>query len=606
MPDSLHLAKQSLSYAKLVATPTDTSWSQVYNAGNLFACLSLSQEIASEENAIAVTGKAILNNLEAEFFTLEEKSLESIKKAIAESIKDLPEDIKISFSLAFFKDTVLYLFIAGTGKIILKRGEAIGILLEQKNADIKNIVSASGKIHNNDCLILQTQQFAQNILPETLTAALEVTLPNDIAESLSPQLHEHDDGGQAAIIIVAQGIAPQEVTPTQLNPQEETLADAIREEAVYEQLHVPTEVQSEKQKRSFSFPKLPTITLPKLPFLRQSNVSSKRKVTLILTILLVLFLLGSIAFTKYNQDQAKKQTHFKETYASAERSYEEGKALTNLNPELSREDFQKAQTTITQAKKDFTKSSSEDKKFDELLRKVQSELDGTGGTDEQGAAVNSTAKQADTDASPLLSSEKTGDAASFAQDDTQIYALTQKGITAINKSTKKSKTIITNEKDWESAVALAPYQGNIYVLDPQNGVLKFVSGGDGFGKTDYFKENAPNLNTAVAMAIDSDVWILTKNGGILKYTSGKSDSFKISGLDKPLAQPNKIITTKDMTNVYILDRGNRRIVALSKSGAFQKQYAAEIIAQAKDFDVVEKDKKILILSGNKIWEIPME
>lgn len=605
MPDSLHLTKQSLSYAKLVATPTGTAWSQVYNAGNLFACLSLSQEESSSEEKIAVIGKAVINNLEAEFFTLEEKSLESIKKAIKESLKDLPTDITLSFSLAFFKDSFLYVFIVGAGKIVIKRGEAIGTLLEQQTVGGGELVSASGPIHNNDCLILETQQFAQNITLETLTQALEVTLPNDIAESLSPQLHEHDDGGQAAIIIVAQGIAPQEM-PIETNPQEETLADAIREEEVYEQRHVPQEKSAPGQTRNLSLPQLPHFSLPSFPFLKQTNLNSKKKLILGVTIVLIIALIGSIIMTKQHEDQAKKQAYFKQTYASAERDYEEGKALANLNPELSTEDLQKSKTTITQAQKEFSKGSTEYKQLEDLLSKVQAKLGGTAETTTTQDTPNTKANQADDDASTMLETEKTTNAISFAQDGTSIYILTKKGINAVSKGSDKSRTIITNDGDWNNPVGLAPYQGNLYVLDTNDGVLKFVAEGDGFGKSDYFKEDSPNLSNAVAIAIDSSVWILTKDGKILKFTSGTADSFKISGLDKPFKQPSKIITTKDMTGVYVLDKGNSRVVALSKNGAFQKSYPAGIVGQAKDFDVLEKEKKIIVLSGGKLWEIPME
>ena len=49
----------NLSFAKLVATPTDDSWSQVYNAGNLFASLSLTKTEAEDKNSLSGIGKEI-------------------------------------------------------------------------------------------------------------------------------------------------------------------------------------------------------------------------------------------------------------------------------------------------------------------------------------------------------------------------------------------------------------------------------------------------------------------------------------------------------------------------------------------------------------------
>ena len=108
------------------------------------------------------------------------------------------------------------------------------------------------------------------------------------------------------------------------------------------------------------------------------------------------------------------------------------------------------------------------------------------------------------------------------------------------------------------------------------------------------------------MAIDRSIWILFKDGSVFKYTSGAKDSFSIKDLPKPLSNPTKLITNADMTSVYILDKGNGRIVKLAKDGSFQKEYAASSVSQATDFEVMESDKKILILSAGKILEIPME
>ncbi|HEX8932212.1 MAG TPA: hypothetical protein VF810_03600, partial [Patescibacteria group bacterium] len=142
--DHLSLAKTNLAYAKLTATPTGTAWSQAYNAGNLFACLSLT--VATEEEnheSLQSLGKNLFNNLEAEFFTLEEKNLATIKEAIAKSTKHIPKGIAVNFCLVFFKNNLLYLFIVGRGRVIMKRGTKLGILLEQAEETTENIKTAS-------------------------------------------------------------------------------------------------------------------------------------------------------------------------------------------------------------------------------------------------------------------------------------------------------------------------------------------------------------------------------------------------------------------------------------------------------------------------------
>src|SRR5258708_33131852 len=85
-----------ISIAKMVATVSPTSWSQAYNAGKLFAVISLTSEAQAEENTLNLLGKEALENLEAEYFALETKDLEGIKTAVKSSIEKLLEKIKSS------------------------------------------------------------------------------------------------------------------------------------------------------------------------------------------------------------------------------------------------------------------------------------------------------------------------------------------------------------------------------------------------------------------------------------------------------------------------------------------------------------------------------
>ncbi|MBA3723943.1 MAG: hypothetical protein H0W89_03535, partial [Candidatus Levybacteria bacterium] len=121
----------------------------------------------------------------------------------------------------------------------------------------------------------------------------------------------------------------------------------------------------------------------------------------------------------------------------------------------------------------------------------------------------------------------------------------------------------------------------------------------------YFTTDAPNLSQATGMAIDGSVWIVQKDGKVLKYTRGEADTFAVSGLNKPLNKPSKIVTEITMANIYILDNGNRRIVQIDKKGTFQKEYSAAVLATAKEFEVDQKNNRILVLSDNKVWELPL-
>jgi hypothetical protein len=248
MPNSdLHVSKLSLAYAKIVATPTDTGWSQVYNAGSLFAIVSLTvnsdsleakDKITPVEISLPAIGKDIFNDLEAEFFSLEEKTLPAIKAAIEKSFEKIVPGIVADAGLAYFKDNLLYLFMLGKGKIIMKRGEKLGLLLEKTTADT-TILTSSGRLQQGDVILLQTDHFAQNVPDANINAAFELQLPNDIAESLSPHVHEKEDGSQAAIIIAYNGAVKAQ------NPLEENI------QSVNEPTPAKTDNPAQQDKKPF-------------------------------------------------------------------------------------------------------------------------------------------------------------------------------------------------------------------------------------------------------------------------------------------------------------------------------------------------------------------
>src|SRR3989344_4246728 len=105
MPDN-----ENISVAKIAATPSATSWSQAYNAGKLFAVISLSKtaEEEDEKDHLNVLGKDVIETLEQEFFRIETKDLASIKNAFETAVKKIPEDIEISFLASSIVKNIIY------------------------------------------------------------------------------------------------------------------------------------------------------------------------------------------------------------------------------------------------------------------------------------------------------------------------------------------------------------------------------------------------------------------------------------------------------------------------------------------------------------------
>ena len=104
----------------------------------------------------------MISTFESEFFTLESKSLESIKQALLTTTARINQDISSSFVVCYFTDDVLYLFATGGGKAILKRGEKIGTVLDTDEST--NIKSASGNVKDNDLIVFYSKSLPNIII----------------------------------------------------------------------------------------------------------------------------------------------------------------------------------------------------------------------------------------------------------------------------------------------------------------------------------------------------------------------------------------------------------------------------------------------------------
>jgi hypothetical protein len=106
------------------------------------------------------------------------------------------------------------------------------------------------------------------------------------------------------------------------------------------------------------------------------------------------------------------------------------------------------------------------------------------------------------------------------------------------------------------------------------------------------------------MAVDGSVWLTTNK--VLKFTYGKEDTLNLaevnSGLGTPLSDNLELFTSDDSKNLYVLDKKNKRLVVLEKSGAYLAQYLWDQMEKVDDF-VVLGDKEIYLLLGSKIYRI---
>lgn len=342
----------NISFSKIVATPTLNSWSQAYNAGKLFAVLSLEKtKDLPEIESLNILGKDLLERLEQEFFVIEDKNLETIKKAISATFANATENVTISFAAGAIVGNILYLFCLGNAKVFIKRGEDLGTALDCKNATASQITSSSGFLKEADLIVLATDAFSQVITNDDLASSLSDVEPTEITESLAPKIHKSENGKISAIVIKYKN-----------QPVEEIIDEGIG---------INEEIKQENQIQETVSPVKKYLSFFKSKFKKPNfHFKPTKRIYLVLAAVIVVILISSIFWTMREQANTKVKNLFAQVYPEATKKYDEGQGLADLNKNFARDSFLAAQKILNDNKAKFPAKSQELVQTQDLLKKI--------------------------------------------------------------------------------------------------------------------------------------------------------------------------------------------------------------------------------------------
>ncbi|MBF8268260.1 MAG: hypothetical protein HW388_1768, partial [Dehalococcoidia bacterium] len=144
--------------------------------------------------------------------------------------------------------------------------------------------------------------------------------------------------------------------------------------------------------------------------------------------------------------------------------------------------------------------------------------------------------------------------------------------------------------------------GNLYVLDSMGSqVWRYVPTDQGYDSERKGVLGGVDLRDAVDVALDGDIYVLQRGGGIIKFSGGLPRVLSQDGIDRPLSNPVAIATAPGTRYVYVVDRGNQRIVLYNKDGLFKGQLVAPSIGPAYDVYPDEAAGLLYILNDTGLY-----
>jgi len=165
------------------------------------------------------------------------------------------------------------------------------------------------------------------------------------------------------------------------------------------------------------------------------------------------------------------------------------------------------------------------------------------------------------------------------------------------------------ESGFKSGIDVVPYATKVYVLDPIGSqIWKYYRQRASYGSAEsYLLADDVDLSGAVSMSIDGSVWILNSDGTITKLLSGVEEDFNIDR--SPLtsfAGATKIHTAYEMSQLYVLDPANSRVLVFNKDAktgglVYSTQYVFEGLDDIRDIYISQAENRMYLLTGDKVW-----
>jgi hypothetical protein len=157
-----------------------------------------------------------------------------------------------------------------------------------------------------------------------------------------------------------------------------------------------------------------------------------------------------------------------------------------------------------------------------------------------------------------------------------------------------------------SLKSLTMFQQRLYALDSTAGTISRATRSPrSVGSFSNWLKETPNLSTAKQIVVDGSIFILQDATTVTNYFSGKKTTFALPAVTPAVADITRIWTNEDAKYLYLLEAGQRRIIVVTKEGAFVRQYSADTWTDAKDLAINEKDKFGYILNGSSIERFPL-
>ncbi|MEK7139102.1 MAG: hypothetical protein AAB817_00185, partial [Patescibacteria group bacterium] len=122
-----------------------------------------------------------------------------------------------------------------------------------------------------------------------------------------------------------------------------------------------------------------------------------------------------------------------------------------------------------------------------------------------------------------------------------LYYHSGNGLLRYGAAKRSFEEVLANFTGQEDLNALAYYNRRLYTLHPAtNQIYRFGAAGSGFATPQPWLRGPADLQSAVSLAVDGEVYVLFSDGQIRRYASGRQQDFTVKSIEPAWNDPTKV------------------------------------------------------------------
>ncbi len=613
--------------AKISGSPSERGWSQCYECtlqndakGKAFQQLFVVFTTIKESHSVedARLGRDFLMRLCELYSQNTSEGAIALKDAVNKVFEEYFAKLDgLEIAAAVYLHNVLYTVCINGGKTTLYRdGFLVGIL----DSNSPKTISASGFPKEGDIVILATGKLFEYITRPQIKNILSNGV--DRAEDeLSVKLQ-----AISAVGVILMNFSSQNASWEKADTEDQIPPDGNTE--------LPDKKHTGPTFANNMISKIRTVVSRRRIYLRRQITEAqpeKSRKTLFAGIILTALLAISVLFGIYKNRQEEYEDTYSSRLSQAETDINEALGLKEVDVKRSRELFLKGRAVLNNLKDEGIK----DEKIDNLLKTV---------LDNEAQILGEKRPESDLWLDlTLITDNFQSEALSFNGNEIVVMDTVKNILLIINTDSKRSETekipgeiakplAVVNantgiylydatggifdfskgswvtKDNYGLGVRIFVYASNIYVLDEDRGqIVKFNALDDGFSEgKKWTTSDSEDFALSRSFVIDGWVWVLMPNAGLAKYSYGNKISFELKGYPYEMPDYDRLYTNEESENLYLMDSESGTISVFDKDGEYKTNFIADVIKEGKDFIVLEKEGRILLLTGGKVYEVGIE